>query len=481
MVAVKINILLADPEVNSLFEVINEMKTKNCEFSLVDNGAAAQKEIRDHKTKFDIIFLSPDITKPSGLSVIKFAHQFAPGIPLFIMTSLSSTPDREVDLVDAGVSGMIAKPFGATQMMNALGPLFKSFDEGSVLELSKKFDDKVDEELEGKDQEFVAIQAKYFVSGSKCLFDVYVKLRENKFVKILQGGDPFEPERLLGYLKKGVEHFFIRKEAQEAYVSYCDKVSSAILKVEQIPLDKKFSLLFNQCESTLNTLVELGVNNETIAYSQRFTRNSIELLNHLGKKHDGIGKLLKDLTQFEHSSAVVLLAGMFAKELGVETGKSLETLGLACMLHDIGLYLVQEQEEEVISKSNKRFRSEEEIEERLKDPKCFAEEKKNLSHLLEKHAKWAVDYLSEVEGVNPVVMQIIAHHHAYDEKEKGTWSGGTIHPMAEILALSDRLVKLLKKFQQTGASKEYLKNALQSTMSVFPMRIQEVFLKTFNI
>lgn len=481
MAAAKIQILLADPDFHALEEVIDVMKSKNCEFTCVDSGASAQREIRESKINWDIIFLSPDIAKPSGLSVIKFAHQFAPGVPLFIITSMNSTPDREVDLVQAGISGLIAKPFGADQMVNALGPLFKSFDEGSTLELSKKFTDKVDEELEVAELDFVSIQAKYFVSGSKCLFDIYVRLREKKYVKILQAGDPFEVERLTSYLNKGVEYFFIRKEAQEAYVSYCDKVSSAILKTNQVPLDKKFGLLFNQCESTLSTLVDLGVNNETIAYCQRFTRNTIELLSSIGKHDDAIGKLMKDLTHFEHSSAVVLLAGLFAKQMGVVTEKSLETLGLACMLHDVGLYIAQEQEGELTAKNQKKFKNEEEIEERINDPKCFAEEKKNLNHLLEKHPQWAVDYLSEIEGINPVVLQIILHHHAYDEKERGTWTGGAIHPMAEILALSDRLVKLLKKYQQTGATREYLNSSLQRSLAIFPLRARDIFTKTFNL
>lgn len=477
----KIQLLMADPNPDEIAEAVKQLGESRCEVLVVKTGAEAQKQLRENGRTWDAVFVSPAVTRPSGLAVVKFAHQFAPGVPVFIFTSMDSTPENEVDLVEAGVSGLIAKPIQGKHIINALGPLYSSFDEDKALEVSKKFSDKVNEELDVKDLEFVPIQAKYFVSGSKCLFDVYVRLRAQKFVKILQAGDPFDPERLMSYLQKGVSHFFIRKEAQEAYINYCDKVSEAILKVPEIPIDKKFGLLFNQCQSTLNTIVDLGVNNETVAYAQRFTRNTIVLLNKLNKESPGIAPLLKDISQFEHSSAVVMMASMLAKGYGVETEKSLETLGLACMLHDVGLYIDQPGTDESMTKGQKKFMEEDEIEERIKDSKCFAEEKKNLTNLLKKHAKIGAEYISEVPGIQPLVCQIILQHHAYDEKEAGTWAGGQVHPMAELLAVSDRIVKLLKRFKKTGANIDYLKNGLQKCLAPFPMRLHEVFTKTFNL
>ncbi|GAB4408948.1 MAG: hypothetical protein OHK0056_10450 [Bacteriovoracaceae bacterium] len=477
----KIQLLVADPNPSELSEAIGQLQDSRCQVVLVENGADAQKQLREKGHVWDAIFISPSISRPSGLAVVKFAHQFAPGVPVFIMTSMDSTPESEVDLVEAGVSGLIAKPIVGKNIINALGPLYSYFDEEKALEVSKKFKDKVDEELDVKDLEFVPIQAKYFVSGSKCLFDVYVRLRAQKFVKILQAGDPFDPERLLSYLDKGVTHFYIRREAQEAYINYCDKVSEAILKTPEIPMDKKFGILFNQCQSTLNTIVDLGVNNETIAYAQRFTRNTIVLLNKLNKESPGIASLLKDISQFEHSSAVVMMASMLAKGSGIETEKTLETLGLACMLHDVGLYIDQLDSDELMTKVQKKFMEEDEIEERIKDSKCFAEEKKALTKLLKNHPQIGADHLSEIPGISPLVCQIILQHHAYDEKEAGTWAGGHVHPMAELLAVSDRIVKLLKRFKKTGANIDYLKNGLQKCLAPFPMRLHEVFSKTFNL
>lgn len=476
-----IRLLLADPDKEMIEILIKDMKETLCEIVHVENGAHAQKELKDQRGEWDAIFISPEITKPSGLAVVKFAHQFAPTVPIFIMTSFNAAPEEEIDLVDAGVCGLISKPLSSKVIINALGPLYKSFDQNEALKVSEKFNDKVDEELDVKDLEFVPIGAKYFVSGSKCLFDVYVRLRAQKFVKILQAGDPFEPERLMGYLEKGVTHFFIRKEAQSAYISYCDKVSEAILKIPEIPIDKKFGILFNQCQSTINTLVDLGVSNETIAYSQKFTRNTINLLNKLGKENPPLAAILKDISQFEHSAAVVMIAAMLAKSYEVKTDKSLEILGLACMLHDIGLYLDQPGSDESTTKGLKKFMEEEEIEERIRDPKCFAEEKKSLTAILNKHPKLAAEYLNEIPGLHPMMIQVIQQHHAYDEKESDSWSGGQVHPMAELLALADRIVKLLKKYKTAGSNKEYLRNGLQKCLGSFPQRLHEIFYKTFNL
>lgn len=58
-------------------------------------------------------------------------------------------------------------------------------------------------------KEFIPIKGAEFVSGSQSIFDVFVKLSDKKYVKIVNSGDVFNPQRVNEYINKGVEYFYI--------------------------------------------------------------------------------------------------------------------------------------------------------------------------------------------------------------------------------------------------------------------------------
>jgi hypothetical protein len=90
--------------------------------------------------------------------------------------------------------------------------------------------------------EFIPIKAAEFVSGSKSIFDVFVKLSEKKYVKIVNSGDVFNPQRVNEYISKGVEHFYIPRQSHEAYLLFSDKVAAAVLKKRDMPNDVKSAM-----------------------------------------------------------------------------------------------------------------------------------------------------------------------------------------------------------------------------------------------
>jgi hypothetical protein len=97
----------------------------------------------------------------------------------------------------------------------------------------------------------------------------------------------------MDYLKKGVSHFHIRKEALEAYVQYCDKLTNAIAENKAISLDKKFGFVLNQAEVTLNTMVDLGVDSDSIAFAQKYLKNVCHMIEQYGKENTFIAGILK--------------------------------------------------------------------------------------------------------------------------------------------------------------------------------------------
>lgn len=472
----KIPIFIADPDENMIQGLLqSDAEFRQFEVDYAQKGATAQGFLKENRGKYKFILISPAISNPSGLAVLRFALQYHPTTPIYVTSSMTEQMDVAIDEGKLGLAGSVAKPFTGKDLLKVLGPGVKYFDSQEALKVSEQFNDKVDEEIQAEDLDFQPIKAELFISGSKSLFDVYVKLRADKFIKILQAGDNFDYNRLLEYLNKGVEYFYIRKAAQESYINYCDKLTKAISSHEKVPLDKKFSFLFNQCEITINTLSEVGVDNETIAYSQKYTHNVMSMVDKLAQKNDFLAGLLKELAQFEHSASVVVVSAMVAKAMGIETEKSLSTLGVAAMLHDIGLYSEQEGGLYDFDKDRQKFFNEEDIEEKLASDKMPAEKKAMLQNIYRDHPMIGATMLASVGGLNPLVAQIVQQHHAYEERENGTYRGGQIHPLAEILAISDTFVKVLKRFRGQEVNPQYLKDALRKKTAIYPRRVRDAF------
>ena len=235
------SILIVDPDMNFYEKLKSDPLYKDIPFTHVYSGSEAQKLLKEQKESFNSCLVSPEVKSPNGAAVIRFSLTYGPTIPVYMIESLNTELDESIDLEKMGVQGKISKPFNLQILKEKLGKAIDFFDTDAVLKNST--DEKVGVELENQDSDFRPIKADLFVSGAKSLFDIYVKLRRDKFIKIVQGGDVFDVERVIDYLKKGITHFYIRKEALESYVEYCERLTGLITKNEKLDTNKKMGFL----------------------------------------------------------------------------------------------------------------------------------------------------------------------------------------------------------------------------------------------
>lgn len=474
-------ILVADPDVTWYDRFSEDPDKGKVSFIVKESGSEVQKIIKEEKDQYSAIFVSPEMRNPDGYSIMKACLMYQPSTPIFFIPSIRTEINIDLNEAKLPVSGTFAKPFMIRDVIKKMGPALGIFDSNSALEISKRVGKgEVGKELEDTDPNFRPIKAELFISGSKSLFDVYVRLRSNKYIKILQAGDSFDLQRVLDYLKKGVVNFFIRKEALEAYVTYCDKLTKAIASNNGINLDKKFGFVFNQAEVTLNTMVDLGVDSDSIAYSQKYLKNTLYMIDEHSKKNSFISGLLKELRNFEHSGSVVMVSAVIAKAAGIETEKNLEALGLAAFLHDIGM-VHEADNDDMYSDGQDKYFDEATVVEKIMSKKIFGDEKNLLEKLWDTHPDRGAKMVEGIEGLPPMVPQIIRQHHGLRDKKAGRLKGGAIHPLAEILELSDEFVRLMQKFGDADADKKkLLMNRVMDVLSDFPRRTREPFLEAFG-
>jgi putative nucleotidyltransferase with HDIG domain len=277
------------------------------------------------------------------------------------------------------------------------------------------------------DEDFVPIRAQNFLSGSKAFFDVFVRLSSGKYLKLLQAGDNFTPDRLDNYLQKGVTHFHIYKSSHDQYIKYCSRLSLAMLRAKGISTDLKVGQTLNQGEEVLNFLKYQGVSNVLLEHASQFVSNIRELIQQL---EPGAGELMKgfmtEVAAYEHGVGTAMLAGILAHVIEIRMEKTVQIVGMASLLHDIGLLQLPEQLwDEDESKMNE-------------------DERRSFRT----HHAVGAEMLRSISGMDPGAIQAVEQHHMRPNGLNGfpeRVEAGQVTRLSEIVGICDEFNHYLRR------------------------------------
>lgn len=445
-------ILIADPDFDrgTLESIEKDPKFKSCIPIHAAEAARAQELLADQTLKLAGLFVSPKIQGQRSLgwiSVIRCSFYQRPQLPVVILYDTPMTITEEM-LRRMGVRKCFKKPFSYEQMLEFTKPI--------VVDLERSHSSP--EQPQAPSGEFVSIRADDFLSGADSLFDVFVRISDERFVKILHRGDAFNVERVTAYLSKGVDYFYIKKEEQERYLDFCDKLSSAILKREDVPMEIKVSQTLNLGEQTLGYLKSHGLSESSISYAGAYARRTEELVKQLNPaKHKILTLFMADVSSYEHGVATTLICSLIGAKLDFGSSQVFQGVGTAVLLHDIGLFQMPE-----------KFRDENE---RVLSPK--------ERELYQTHPSVGAEMLSKIPGISATIVQAVAQHHerlgkAGFPKRVGV---GKINRIAEVIGVSDEFVRLLRHSEADGMN-PFLKMNTQ-ILSLFSPAVREAFRSVF--
>lgn len=426
--------LIGDPDPEYLRSMLLHANATQAVPLIASTAAEVEKILHVPNYSLSGIFLNPSLSDPSGIPILRIARHLKPTTPIFYICDGETNFDLESDLKKLSIVQVIQKPASYSDLLRAIEAARLSFDSKVALKNASQNKDQLGEESVSEDSEFLPIMASHFISGSSSYFDVYVRLAPKKYVKILQAGDGFTTERLKSYLDKNVTEFYLRKEAQEQYLRYCDHLATSILKRSNVPIGVKTSLVINQGQETASFLKHSGLSTEGITYAEKYVENVRNLVKFLKlERHEAIKSYLQNLAQLEHGVATTMVAALLAVPLKFEAEKSMKIIGLATLFHDIGLQKM--------------------------DPKFIEEDETllNADELVEyhKHPQIGADTLSLIPEVHPSVVQAVVQHHERRNRLgfPNRLGSGNINLVAELIGISEEYVNLLKKAQQDSELK----------------------------
>ena len=454
--------LVVDPDLQFIQTIRDDPRAALSPPLIATSGREAQLLLAESSNLIAGVFINSKVITPEGgpdaVSVIRFSKQRRANTPIYVIYDEPLETPLSV-FHELGVKDALKKPLSYSKMLQLVSPDIH-FDATAVLSKAASNTDVLDAETVAEDSDFIAIRAADFVSGSKVFFDVYIRLDSGKYVKLIQTGDAFTPDRLNNYLKKGVQNFYLRKEQQEHYLAYCNGISKALLKSESVATTTKISQVFNSGEETLKFLKDKGLSEQRLQYVSSFVSSVKTLIDStdLGK-NSAFQKFMDDIANYEHGVSTSMVAALIADQLAIESESAVQIVGMSAMMHDIGLsQLPPELHDEDESK--------------------MSDEQKELYY---GHPDRGAELLRQVRGVNASVLQAVRQHHERRNKKGfSLLSGQTkqINRVAEIVGISDDFVKLMAR-QKVDASFDPLQEMVANYFDGFTSVVVDAFRKVF--
>ncbi|MEM9103324.1 MAG: HD-GYP domain-containing protein [Pseudomonadota bacterium] len=149
----------------------------------------------------------------------------------------------------------------------------------------------------------------------------------------------------------------------------------------------------------------------------------------------------KDEYLFQHSLNVSILMTVFAKHLGFER-ETIEHLATGAFLHDVGKIKIPD---EILNK-----------------PGALTEEEFNI---MKSHVHHSVDALKDIEGLNPICKDVVAHHH-----ERLDGEGYPYNLKGDELSEYARMINIVDVYDALTADRCYKNAILPSKALKFLMK-----------
>lgn len=456
-----LKLLLVDPDESWLAHAKEFLIAQMYEVTVVTNGRDAQLAL--YNDQFFSVLMNYEVQNHSCTQVLKFIKSNYTNQRVIVILNdrelLNGDSISEEKFQKLGVAEMAVKPFPI--------PYLKELLEGhqSLSDLmagvTRKEGTSAETEVSMNDENFSRIKIEEFYSAQAVLFDIYIKLNDNKYLKILHTGDSFSKERIDKYKNdKKVDSLYFHNNDRRKYIQYNNHLAKKFIANQQVPAFNKVTVLKNVAEKYIEEAFTLGVKPQVIEQGREVCETVYQLIESQGDLFAVLRSFQNfDPTAYSHGFLVTLYATAIIKQFEWQSKTTIETTAMACMFHDIGKTL--------LPKEYLNLRPAQMGPEQLE--------------LYQQHPVLGLQLLESSRAINNSVKQIILQHHeAYD----GTGfpyqkKGNKILTLANIVCLVDDFVHIMvdHKLQPTEALRKMLSD--KEGVKRYNSMLIEKFIKVF--
>lgn len=457
-----LKILLVDKDEDWLFAAKEYFEGLLYQTTLVSNGKDAQVAL--YNDKFFAVVMNVKVERHPGIQVLKFIRSNYPTQKVIMVTEVDENDDEEDQMTPEklrklGATEAIAKPFEFEDLKGLLEGHQSVGDMVSSVPRRKELGPE--EEVNMGDEKFTHVKIDEFYSSQAVLFDIYIKLKSNRYIKILHAGDTFSKERLDKYKnEKKVEFLYFEKKDLFKYVKFNSYFTKKVISNKKVGGAKKVKILQNVTEKFLEQTFEEGMKPQIVDQGKEIAESVYDMV----KESEDLFQVFKDYADFDpnaftHAYLVTLFSTSIIKQFEWQSKTTIECTALACMFHDIG---------------------------KMKMDPSVAQmkvEDMNDEQLLEykRHPEYGLELIDGNPLINNSVKQIILQHHEHFDGTGFPFNkrGSKILMLSNIVCLANDFVHIIQDEDQRPV--DALKTLLsrRDQLSWYNSQIVECLIKVF--
>jgi putative nucleotidyltransferase with HDIG domain len=458
---VALSVLLADANQDWLTKIKPFLENKLYKVETALNGKAAQLAIYNHE--FFACVINLNLRNHSALEVLKFikaSHKVVRIVIIVDRPELLTELNLSIDkLIKLGATEVLARPFEVQHVADVLEGQQSLKELVQTITVRNGQGEEV--EVNSDDGNFTSIKIDEFFTGKALLFDVFIRLSNNKYVKILHSGDTFSRERINHYKEeKGVEHLYFLTADRRKYIQYLNYVTNTITNKKDISDATKIRMVNSTSDKFLEELYTEGLKPQVVELARQLGQSVYQMV----QKQTDLWKVLRkwqelDANSYNHSTLVMIYSSAIIQQFEWQSSALLNTMAMASLFHDIGKMKLPK---ELIDKRPQDMTHEEIL--------------IYQTHPIE-GAKMLEGHLMIKQSVRQIILQ---HHEAFD----GTGfpnkiKANKVLSLANILSLCDTFAHIMtdQNLKPLEALKKLLGDAV--LMSKFNSLIVEHFIKIF--
>lgn len=457
-----LNLLIVDPDDEWLFSAKEYFESINYHVTVVNNGKDAQVSL--YNSSFFAVILNVNVKNHPGIQVLKFIKSNHPSQKIIMVTEIDHDEDEEDQwtaekLKKAGANEAIERPFEFSDLKELLEGHQSVGDMVSTIARRKELGPE--EEVNLGDDEFSSVKIDEFYSSQPVLFDVFVKLRSNRYIKILHAGDVLSKERIGKYRnEKNVEYLYFQKKDLYKYVKFNNYFTSKVIANDRVGGHKKVKMLQNVAEKFLEQSFSDGLKPLIIDQGKEIAENVYELV----KNQEDLYAVFKDYSDFDpnaytHAFLVTMFSTAIIKQFEWQSKTTIECTALACLFHDIGKMkmdpaLLEMKVDEMNDDQMAEYR---------------------------KHPEFGLEMIDGNPLINNSVKQIILQHHEHFDGTGFPFGkrGSKILMLSNIVCLADNFVHIIQDEDMKPIDALKVLLGRRDEMSWYNSTIVECLIKVF--
>ncbi len=237
----------------------------------------------------DLVISDFNMPDGTGADLYNFVKTHSPEIPFIIQ---SAEPLEFIDdlkkFTEQENEFYIQKPF-----------TYEQFETAVMKVLSK----------DSTEKKYVKIMIPTLRNHPKVGVDTYVKLADDKFVKLRHAEDEFDEQSLRVFDKRGIKFFYIKQADVQAFLSNCQKNLLDQLSSPDLSADEMSKIRFDTYENLMSAIQYLGVDENILKQADQFTK---AITKSIPKKSELVGLINKMRSGESYLSRLSLLTGNIA-------------------------------------------------------------------------------------------------------------------------------------------------------------------------